>query len=185
VPRWLELMLESLGPLLWAAVQFTVPLTILSFAFGLVVGLFAALVRLFAPAPFAAVLRFYVRVIRGTPLLVQLFLIFYGLPSVGIILDAFPAALISFTLNIGAYSSEIIRAMIASVPKGQWKASYSIGMTWGQAMGRTILPQAARTAVPPLSNTFFSSRTPRSPPPSWCSNCSRRPSASWPPPARP
>ncbi|TIS46548.1 MAG: ABC transporter permease subunit, partial [Mesorhizobium sp.] len=87
---------------------------------------------------------------------VQLFLIFYGLPSVGILLDAFPAALIGFTLNIGAYTSEIIRAVIGSVPKGQWEASYSIGMTWSQAMRRTILPQAGRVAVPPLSNTFIS-----------------------------
>src|SRR5690606_3026180 len=116
----------------------------------------AAIVRLFAPRPFSDVVRFYVWVFRGTPLLVQLFLIFYGLPSIGIVLDAFPAALIGFTLNIGAYSSEIIRAVLASVPKGQWEAAYSIGMTWAQAMRRTILPQAARTAVPPLSNSFIS-----------------------------
>jgi L-cystine transport system permease protein len=86
---------------------------------------------------------------------VQLFLIFYGLPSIGITLDAFIAALIGFTLNVGAYSSEIIRAVISAVPKGQWEASYSIGMTWGQAMRRTVLPQASRIAVPPLSNTFI------------------------------
>jgi len=149
-------MLDSLGPLLWAGLVFTIPLTLLSFVLGLAVGLVAALVRLFGPAPLAAAVRFYVWIIRGTPLLVQLFLIFYGLPSVGIILDAFPAALIGFTLNIGAYSSEIIRAAITSVAKGQWEASFSIGMTWGQTMRRTILPQAARVAVPPLSNTFIS-----------------------------
>ena len=103
-----------------------------------------------------AAARFYVWILRGTPLLVQLFIIFYGLPSAGIVLDPFPAALIGFTLNIGAYTSEIIRAVIGSVPKGQWEAAYSIGMTWGQAMRRTILPQAARVAVPPLSNTFIS-----------------------------
>jgi cystine transport system permease protein len=100
--------------------------------------------------------RFYVWIIRGTPLLVQLFLIFYGLPSIGITLDPFPAALIGFTLNVGAYSSEIVRAAVSSVPKGQWEASYSIGMTGRQALSRTILPQAARVAVPPLSNTFIS-----------------------------
>ena len=86
----------------------------------------------------------------------QLFLIFYGLPSIGVVLDAFPAALIGFTLNVGAYTSEIIRAVIASVPRGQWEASYSIGMSWRQTMRRTILPQATRTAVPPLSNSFIS-----------------------------
>ena len=149
-------MIESLPSLLWACLVFTVPLTILSFALGLAVGFLAAVTRLFGPKPLAAFVRFYVWIIRGTPLLVQLFLIFYGLPSVGIVLDAFPAALIGFTLNVGAYTSEIIRAVLASVPKGQWEAAYSIGMTWPQAMRRTILPQASRVAVPPLSNTFIS-----------------------------
>jgi cystine transport system permease protein len=124
-----------------------VPLTVLSFVFGIGVGFLAALARLFAPWPVVAFVRFYVWIIRGTPLLVQLFLIFYGLPSIGIVLDAFPAALIGFTLNVGAYTSEIIRAVLSAVPKGQWEAAYSTGMTW---------TQAARIAVPPLSNTFIS-----------------------------
>jgi cystine transport system permease protein len=156
MPPWLSLMMESLPSLLWACVLFTVPLTLLSFVFGLTVGFGVALVRLFGPLPFAALVRFYVWIIRGTPLLVQLFLIFYGLPSAGIVLDAFPAALIGFTLNVGAYTSEIVRATLVSVPKGQWEASYSIGMTWAQSMRRIILPQAGRVAVPPLSNTFIS-----------------------------
>jgi len=156
MPHWLALMIDSFIPLLRAGILFTVPLTLLSFALGLGLGFAAALIRLFAPWPFAAIVKFYVWVIRGTPLLVQLFLIFYGLPSIGIVLDAFPAALIGFTLNVGAYTSEIIRAVIAAVPKGQWDAAYSIGMTWPQAMRRTILPQASRIAVPPLSNSFIS-----------------------------
>ena len=156
MPHWLSLMIEALPSLLWACLLFTVPLTLLSFALGLAVGFLAAVTRLFAPWPLAAVVRFYVWIIRGTPLLVQLFLIFYGLPSVGIVLDAFPAALIGFTLNVGAYTSELIRAVLLAVPKGQWEAAYSIGMTWPQAMRRTILPQATRIAVPPLSNTFIS-----------------------------
>ncbi|PXA90873.1 cysteine ABC transporter permease [Nostoc sp. 3335mG] len=156
MPHWLNLMLESLPSLLWACVQFTVPLTLLSFVLGLATGFLAAVIRLFAPAPIAWIIRFYVWIIRGTPLLVQLFLIFYGLPSVGIVLDAFPAALIGFTLNVGAYTSEIIRAVLLAVPKGQWEAAYSIGMTWSQAMRRTVLPQATRIAIPPLSNTFIS-----------------------------
>lgn len=149
-------MLDSLLPLLKAGLIFTIPLTLISFVLGLTLGLVVAVIRLFAPWPIAAVARFYVWVIRGTPLLVQLFVIFYGLPSLGILLDAFPAALIGFTLNVGAYTSEIIRAVISSVPRGQWEAAYSIGMTWSQAMRRTILPQATRVAVPPLSNTFIS-----------------------------
>ncbi|MDB5614335.1 MAG: Amino acid transporter, permease component [Devosia sp.] len=156
MPPWLSLMIESLPSLLWACRLFTVPLTLLSFVLGLGLGFVAAITRLFAPAPLAWIVRFYVWIIRGTPLLVQLFLIFYGLPSVGIVLDAFPAALIGFTLNVGAYTSEIIRAVLLSVPKGQWEAAYSIGMTWAQALRRTILPQATRIAVPPLSNTFIS-----------------------------
>jgi cystine transport system permease protein len=156
MPPWLSLMIDALPSLLWACLVFTVPLTLLSFALGLALGFVAAITRLFAPKPLAAIVRFYVWIIRGTPLLVQLFLIFYGLPSVGIVLDAFPAALIGFTLNVGAYTSEIIRAVLLSVSKGQWEAAYSIGMTWSQAMRRTILPQATRIAIPPLSNTFIS-----------------------------
>jgi L-cystine transport system permease protein len=156
VPHWLQLMVDSLPTLLWAGLQFTVPLTLLSFVFGLGLGLLTAIARLFGPAPVAAIARFYVWIIRGTPLLVQLFVIFYGLPSAGILLDAFPAALIGFTLNVGAYTSEIVRAAISSVPKGQWEAAYSTGMNWLQAMRRTILPQAARVSIPPLSNTFIS-----------------------------
>lgn len=156
MPYWLQLMLESLMPLLWAGLIFTIPLTLLSFVLGLALGLVTAVTRLFAPAPLAWIARFYVWIFRGTPLLVQLFVIFYGLPSVGILLDAFAAALIGFTLNVGAYSSEIVRAAIQSVPRGQWEAANSIGMNWRQSMQRTILPQATRVAIPSLSNTFIS-----------------------------
>ncbi|MGL6526101.1 amino acid ABC transporter permease [Aeromonas hydrophila] len=149
-------MIDSFWPLLSAGLIFTVPLTLITFVLGIVLGLSVALARLYGPAPLVMLVRFYVWLIRGTPLLVQLFLIFYGLPSAGIVLDAFTAAIIGFTLNIGAYSSEIIRATLAAIPKGQWEAAYSIGMNWPQVMWRVILPQAARIAVPPLSNTFIS-----------------------------
>ncbi|MFM5732540.1 amino acid ABC transporter permease [Aeromonas caviae] len=149
-------MIDSFWPLLSAGLIFTVPLTLITFVLGIVLGLSVALARLYGPAPLVMLVRFYVWLIRGTPLLVQLFLIFYGLPSAGIVLDAFTAAVIGFTLNIGAYSSEIIRATLAAIPKGQWEAAYSIGMNWPQVMWRVILPQAARIAVPPLSNTFIS-----------------------------
>ncbi|KHA55998.1 cysteine ABC transporter permease [Aeromonas hydrophila] len=156
MPAWLQLMIDSFWPLLSAGLIFTVPLTLITFVLGIVLGLSVALARLYGPAPLVMLVRFYVWLIRGTPLLVQLFLIFYGLPSAGIVLDAFTAAVIGFTLNIGAYSSEIIRAALAAIPKGQWEAAYSIGMNWPQVMWRVILPQAARIAVPPLSNTFIS-----------------------------
>lgn len=156
MPTWLQLMIDSFWPLLSAGLIFTVPLTLITFVLGILLGLLVALARLYGPTPLVALVRFYVWLIRGTPLLVQLFLIFYGLPSAGIVLDAFTAAVIGFTLNIGAYSSEIIRATLAAIPKGQWEAAYSIGMNWPQVMWRVILPQAARIAVPPLSNTFIS-----------------------------
>lgn len=156
MPAWLQLMIDSFWPLLSAGLIFTVPLTLITFVLGILLGFLVALARLYGPAPLIALVRFYVWLIRGTPLLVQLFLIFYGLPSAGIVLDAFTAAVIGFTLNIGAYSSEIIRATLAAIPKGQWEAADSIGMNWPQVMWRVILPQAARIAVPPLSNTFIS-----------------------------
>ena len=156
MPAWLQLMIDSFWPLLRAGLLFTVPLTLITFVGGIALGFLLALGRLYGPKPLVALVRFYVWLIRGTPLLVQLFLIFYGLPSAGITLDAFTAAVIGFTLNVGAYTSEVIRATLDAVPKGQWEASYSIGMNWFQAMRRIVLPQAARIAVPPLSNTFIS-----------------------------
>jgi cystine transport system permease protein len=149
-------MLDSLLPLVQAGITFTVPLAILSFVFGLTLGFLTAIARLFGPKPIALVARFYVWFIRGTPLLVQLFVIFYGLPSLGILIDAFPAALIGFSLSVGAYTSEIIRAALSSISKGQWEAAYAVGMTQTQALRRTIVPQAVRVAVPPLSNSFIS-----------------------------
>jgi len=153
--HWLRIMLDSFWPFVTAGLLFTVPLSLLSFALGLGLGFLTSLARLYGGAALSSIARFYVWIIRGTPLLVQLFLIFYGLPNLGIILDAFPAALIGFTLNMGAYTSEILRAAISSIPRGQWEAAYSIGMNWPQAMRRTILPQAARVATPPLANSFI------------------------------
>ncbi|WP_144156608.1 amino acid ABC transporter permease [Paraburkholderia sp. BCC1885] len=156
MPAWLHLMAQSLWPLLYAGLVFTVPLTLASFALGLALAFAAALIRLFGPRWAVAVVRFYVWLIRGSPLLVQLFVIFYGLPNVGIVLDPLTAAIIGFSLNVGAYNSEVIRGVIESIPKGQWEAAYSMGMTRGEALRRAILPQAARVALPPLSNSFIS-----------------------------
>jgi cystine transport system permease protein len=156
VPEFISLAISSFWPMLYAGLVFTIPITLISFSLGLLLGFIVALIRLYGPAPLKSVVRFYVWIIRGTPLLVQLFLIFYALPSVGITLDAFPAAVIGFTLNVGAFTSEVIRATLLSVAKGQWEAAHSIGMSWGQSLRYIILPQAARVAVPPLSNTFIS-----------------------------
>lgn len=155
MPAWLQLMAHSLGPLLYAGLVFTVPLTLASFAIGIVLAFVVALVRLFGAKWAVAIVRFYVWLFRGSPLLVQLFVIFYGLPNVGIVLDPLTAAIIGFSLNVGAYNSEVIRGVIESIPKGQWEAAYSMGMTRSQALRRAILPQAARVALPPLSNSFI------------------------------
>ncbi|MDR6986132.1 cystine transport system permease protein [Paenarthrobacter nitroguajacolicus] len=151
-----DLIWSSFGPLITGAVTGTIPLTLASFAIGLVLALVVALLRLSPNWLLSGIGRFYVSVIRGTPLLVQLFVIFFGLPSIGVRLDPWPSAIIAFSLNVGGYAAEIIRAAILSVPKGQWEAGHTIGMSGPRTLVRIILPQAARVSVPPLSNTFIS-----------------------------
>lgn len=151
-----DLFWSSLGPLLLGAIQGTIPLTLASFALGLVIALVIAIMRISPNKLANAVGRVYISIIRGTPLLVQLFVIFYGLPAVGVKIDPWPSAIIAFSLNVGGYAAEIIRAAILSVPRGQWEAGHMIGMSRNQALLRIILPQAARVSVPPLSNTFIS-----------------------------
>jgi len=124
--------------------------------FGLLLGFALALLRLYGYWPLQWLSRIYVSFFRGTPLLVQLFMIYYGLPQLGIQLEPLAAALIGFSLNMGAYTSEILRAAIASIDRGQWEAAASIGMGRAQTLYRAILPQAARTALPPLGNSFIS-----------------------------
>jgi cystine transport system permease protein len=151
----LELLRDSLGPLLEGTIRGTLPLTAISFVCGLALALVVALMRLSPVGPLAAVARFYVSVIRGTPLLLQLFIIYYGLPSLGATVDPFPSACIAFTLNVGGYASEIVRAAILSVPKGQSEAAATVGMGYATTLRRIVLPQATRVAVPPLSNTLI------------------------------
>ena len=151
-----QLFLDSFWPIVWGGVSGTIPLALASFVIGLVLALGAALMRLSANRVVSGIARFYISVIRGTPLLVQLFVIFYGLPSIGLVIDPWPSAIIAFSLNIGGYGAEVIRAAILSVPKGQWEAGYTIGMSHATTLRRVILPQAARVSVPPLSNTFIS-----------------------------
>jgi cystine transport system permease protein len=151
-----DLVWSSFGPIVTGAVTGTIPLTLASFVIGLALALLVALMRLSRNVAVSGVARFYVSVIRGTPLLVQLFVIFYGLPSLGVKLDPWPSAIIAFSLNVGGYAAEVIRAAILSVPKGQWEAGHTIGMSRSQSLRRIILPQAARVSVPPLSNTFIS-----------------------------
>ncbi|MFS0700839.1 amino acid ABC transporter permease [Cellulomonas sp. 179-A 4D5 NHS] len=153
--QW-ELLASSLWPIVSGAIVGTIPLALASFAIGLTLALVLALMRLSRRAWVSGIARAYISLVRGTPLLVQLFVVFYGLPSIGIVVDPWPAAITAFSINVGGYAAEVIRAAILSVPKGQWEAAYMIGMSRRLALRRIILPQAARVSVPPLSNTFIS-----------------------------
>ncbi|GAA4723166.1 hypothetical protein GCM10023216_10760 [Isoptericola chiayiensis] len=151
-----QLFTDSFWPLVRGGLVGTIPLALSSFAIGLVLALGVAMLRLSAHPVLAWVGRAYVSAIRGTPLLVQLFVIFYGLPSLGLTIDPWPSAVVAFSLNVGGYAAEVIRAAILSVPTGQWEAGYVVGMSRRRTLRRIILPQAARVSVPPLSNTFIS-----------------------------
>ncbi len=153
--RW-EVVRGAAGPMLWGAVKGTVPLTVISFVLGLALALVVALGRLSSSRLASVPARVFVSVIRGTPLLVQLFIVFFGLGQIGLKLDPFVAATVAFSLNVAGYSAEIIRGAILSVPRGQFEAASSIGMDRRLTMRRIVLPQAARIAVPPLGNTLLS-----------------------------
>jgi len=146
--RTVSVLVEALPRILTAGLTMTIPLTLLSFFFAMLIAVAVALVQYANVPVLRQIARFYIWVIRGTPLLVQLFIIFYGLPSVGIMLNAFPAAVIAFAFNEGAYCAETMRGALESVPQGQLEAGYCVGMSWWQIMRRIVLPQALRTAVP-------------------------------------
>jgi cystine transport system permease protein len=150
----IQLVLDS-APFLLKGTLFTLQLSLGGMVFGLLLGFILALMRLSKFWPISWLSRFYVSVFRGTPLIAQLFMIYYGLPQFGIELDPIPSAMIGLSLNTAAYTSETLRAAISSIEKGQWEAAASIGMSRWQAMRRVILPQAARTALPPLGNSFI------------------------------
>lgn len=155
-PAWWELVRDNAWPIAWKGISVTIPLAAISFSVGLVLALGVALARMSAAALPRALARAFISVIRGTPLLVQLYLIFYGLPQMGIELSPWPAAVIALSINVAGYAAEVIRAAVESIPKGQWEAAQTVGMNRRTALRRVILPQAARTAVPPLSNTLIS-----------------------------
>ncbi len=151
-----DLLVSSFWPMVQGALTGTIPLALASFAIGLMLAVGIALMRLSKVAVVSGIARAYISIVRGTPLLVQLFVIFYGLPSLGLVIDPWPSAVVAFSINVGGYAAEVVRAAILSVPKGQWEAAYMIGMSHWRALSRIILPQAARVSVPPLSNTFIS-----------------------------
>lgn len=153
--RIVGILIDSFWPLCRAAVMYTIPLTIVSFACGTVLAFITAIFRLSGIRVLEAIAKFYIWIIRGTPLLVQLFVIFYGLPSLGIVLSPFVSGVLGLSLCQGAYNSEIVRAAILAVPGGQWEAAKALGMNKAQTYLRIVIPQAARTAVPSLGNQFI------------------------------
>ena len=155
-PSSWDLVKTNAWPMAWKAIAVTIPLTAISFVVGLALALVTAIGRMSTSALPRGLARAYISVIRGTPLLVQLFLIFYALPEIGVDFPPFVAAVIALSLNVGGYAAEIIRSAIESIPRGQWEAAQTIGMSRTTALRRIILPQAARTAIPPLSNTLIS-----------------------------
>ena len=154
--RLVGILIDSFPKILINGLTVTLPLTIISFALALVIALITALVQTAKIPVLRQLARFYVWVIRGTPVLVQLFVVFYGLPSLGVLINPFPAAVACFAINEGAYCAETIRAALESVPAGQMEAGYCVGMTYLQSMRRIVLPQALRTAFPPLFNSLIS-----------------------------
>lgn len=153
--RLLPILINAFGDLLLAGIKVTIPLTVISFTIGLIIALFTALVQTAKVPVLRQLARFYVWIIRGTPMIVQLFVVYFGLPSIGVLLEPFPSAVIVFSLSVGAYCSETVRAAIESIPKGQLEAGYCVGMSYAQTMRRIIIPQALKTAFPPLSNSLI------------------------------
>jgi cystine transport system permease protein len=154
--RPIRIIGEAFWPMLRAGLLLTIPMTAASFGVGLVIASLAAFMRLSKLKALQKISACYVWVFRGTPLLVQLYIVFFGLPSIGIKLGAVTSAVLAFSLNVGAYCSESIRASILAIQKGQWEAAYSLSMTKWQALRRVIAPQSFAIALPPLSNTFIS-----------------------------
>ena len=154
--RLIGILADSFFKILIPGLTVTIPLTVLSFSIAMVLAVILALVQFAKVRGLRELARFYIWVIRGTPLLVQLFVIFYGMPSLGIVLPAFPAAVIVFSINEAAYCAEVLRAALEAVPKGQMEAGSCVGMSYLQIMRRIVLPQAFRIAFPSLFNCLIS-----------------------------
>ena len=154
--RLVNILIASFPKMLLPGLKMTIPLTAISFSIALVIAVIAAMIRVAKVPVLQQLVRFYIWVVRGTPLLVQLYVVFYGLPNLGVVLEPFPTAVLVFSINEGAYCAETMRAAIESIPQGQMEAGMCVGMNWLQTMWHVVLPQAFRTAFPPLSNSLIS-----------------------------
>jgi cystine transport system permease protein len=152
----LRALLQESAPLMLRGAGYTLMLAVSAMVGGLVLGLPTALMRVAPWAPLRWPAALYVSVFRGTPLLVQLFVVYYGLPGIGIEFTPVTAGVLTLSLNAGAYLSESLRGAIHAVAQGQWRAAFSLGLGWGQTLRYVVLPQALRVAVPSMSNTLIS-----------------------------
>ncbi|VWC47677.1 amino acid ABC transporter permease [Burkholderia lata] len=151
----LQLVVHTLPVMVEGAIL-TLKFAVASMALGLVVGLVIAIMRIGSNRFAAALAQGYVSLMRGTPLLVQMFVVYYGLPDLGITLDPTTAGIFTLTLNAGAYLSESMRGAILGIGRGQWAAAHSLGLTHVQTLRYVVCPQALRLAVPSLGNTLIS-----------------------------
>lgn len=149
------ILTDSFTKILVPGLTVTIPLTIIAFSLAMVIAVVVALIQFANVKILKQICRFYIWIIRGTPLLVQLYVIFFGLPNLGIMIDPFPCAVLVFAINEGAYCAETMRAALESVPNGQIEAGYCVGMNYLQIMWRIVLPQALRTAFPSLMNSLI------------------------------
>ncbi|WP_241351431.1 amino acid ABC transporter permease [Pseudomonas aeruginosa] len=157
--EWLANLVELLGmawPFLLQGAMYTVLFAAVSMVLGLILGFSVAVVRVTKVPVVSQIAAVYVSAFRGTPLLVQIFVLYYGLPSVGIEFTPVTAGILALTLNVAAYLSESMRGAILGIDKGQWEAGLSVGLTWGQTLWNIITPQALRLEVPSLSNSLIS-----------------------------
>ena len=153
--RFWMILLEAFPQILLQGIKVTLPLTAVSFFFALIISVIVAMIQ-YADIPvLKQICRFYIWIIRGTPLLVQLYVIFYGLPSVGIYLDAWTSAIFVLSFNEGAYMAETVRGALESIPVGQVEAGQCVGLSYLQIMWHIVLPQAFKVAFPSLSNSLI------------------------------
>ncbi|AIO38346.1 amino acid ABC transporter permease [Burkholderia sp. AU19243] len=150
-----DLVIHTL-PVMVKGALFTLKFAVASMALGLVVGLVVAIMRIGSNRFASGLAQGYVSLMRGTPLLVQMFVVYYGLPDLGITLDPTTAGIFTLTLNAGAYLSESMRGAILGIGRGQWAAAHSLGLTHVQTLRYIVCPQALRLAVPSLGNTLVS-----------------------------
>ena len=154
--RLINILIDSFPKIIVPGLIYTIPMTAIAFAISLIIAIATALIQIADIKVLKNIARFYIWIIRGTPLLVQLFVVFYGLGQIGIKLSPVVAGVLTFSINEGAYSAETMRAAFESVPKGQMEAGECVGMSYWQIVRRIVLPQAMRTAFPPLSNSLIS-----------------------------